>query len=410
MHRIALLSAVCALLIPASVQAQASQDGSQAAAEAKLHLGPLALQPKLAIRNLGVDTNTLNASEAPERDVTATVSPELQSWLRVGRLHLTSTSSIDWNYFQRLSSQRSFNGAQAGRADLSLGYVRPYVGGRIARSRQRPNLEIDARVERTTREAQAGIDFLISPRLTFTLGAVDRTFEFGEAIVGEVVLADALNRDERASALEGRFVLTPLTSLVFETEYRQDRFERTTSRDTDTVLVEGGLEFKPLALISGRARVGFRHFAPRDATMPEFRGLTSDVELSYLVRDLTRVTVTVARDLEYSFEPTEPYYVSTGTQVQVVQALGSSWDLVGRAGRTTLAYERLSAVIVPGGATSLAGTARVDRMLVGGGGVGRRLGTDVRVGIDIDRVARRSVVPTRSYAGIRVGGSVTYGF
>ena len=90
--------------------------------------------------------------------------------------------------------------------------------------------------------------------------------EFGEAVVGEVALADALNRDERASAFEGRFVLTPLTSLVFETEYRQDRFERTTSRDTDTVLVEGGLEFKPLALISGRARVGFRHFAPREAT------------------------------------------------------------------------------------------------------------------------------------------------
>src|SRR5688572_4234775 len=173
MHRITFLSAICALLIPVSLQAQASQDGSQAAAEAKLHLGPLALQPKLAIRNLGVDTNTLNASESAERDVTATVSPELQSWLRMGRLQLSSTSSIDWNYFQRLTSQRSFNGAQAGRADLSLGYVRPYVGGRFARSRQRPNLEIDARVERTTREAQAGMDFLISPRLTFTLGAVN---------------------------------------------------------------------------------------------------------------------------------------------------------------------------------------------------------------------------------------------
>lgn len=410
MHRIAFLSAVCALLIPVSVQAQASQDGGQAAAEAKLHLGPLALQPKLAIRNLGVDTNTLNTSEGAERDVTATVSPELQSWLRIGRLQLSSASSIDWNYFQRLSSQRSLNGAQAGRATLLLGYVRPYVGGRIARSRQRPNLEVDARVERTTREAEAGVDFLVGPRLTLTLAAAERTFEFGEALVGEVVLADALNRDERASALQGRFVLTPLTTLVFETEYRQDRFERTAARDTDTVLVEGGLEFRPLALISGRARVGFRHFAPRDATMPEFRGPTSDVELSYLVRDLTRVTVTVARDLEYSFEPTEPYYVSTGTQVQVVQALSNSWDLVARAGRTTLAYERVTAV-VPGGTTSLvAGGARIDRMLVGGGGVGRRLGTDVRVGIDVDRVARRSVVSTRSYAGIRVGGSVTYGF
>lgn len=411
MHRIAFLGALCALLIPVSVQAQASQDGSQAAAEARLHLGPLALQPKLAIRNLGVDTNTLNANEGAERDITATVSPELQSWLRVGRLQLSGSSSIDWNYFQRLSSQRSFNGAQAGRADLSLGYVRPYVGGRIARSRQRPNLEIDARVERTTREAQAGMDFLFGPRLTLTLAAVSRTFDFGEAALGDVVLADALNRDERASALEGRFVLTPLTSLVFETEYRQDRFERTTSRDTDTVLVEGGLEFKPLALISGRARVGFRHFAPREATMPEFRGLTSDVELSYLVRDLTRVTVTVARDLEYSFEPSEPYYVSTGTQVQVVQALGSSWDLVGRGGRTTLAYERITSSGVPGGTTALiAGGARVDRILVGGGGVGRRLGTDIRVGIDVDRVARRSVVSSRSYAGIRVGGSVTYGY
>ena len=93
------------------------------------------------------------------------------------------------------------------------------------------------------------------------------------------------------------------------------------------------------------------------------------------------------------------YYVSTGVNVEVQQALGSAWDVVGRLGRTGLDYQGLGPI-----------GSRVDHVVVAGGGIGRRLVTDVRVGLDVDRAARHSTLLTRQYAGVRVGGSVTYGF
>ncbi len=397
--------ALCALLVSTPAFAQIE---SGPPPDARLRLGALALEPKLALRNVGIDTNALNQSGSAEQDATATLTPELQAWLRVSRLQLSSVSSVDWNYFQRLTSQRSFNGAEQVRAELALVHLRPYIQGSAARSRQRPNLEIDARVEHTTIRAGAGVVLQLGPKLAIDLSRERRILEFGDTEVDAVRLAESLNRREEETSVSGRFALTPLTSVVVDARYRQDRFDRAAERDTDTTAVTGGLEFKPLALISGKARIGWRRFTPLGDRLPEFRGVISDVELSYLAADLLRVTATVTREIEYSFEPVEPYYVSTGTQLSLVQALGTVWDVVGRVGRTSLAYERLEGL--PASVATASSRARVDRIVVVGGGLGRRLGSDIRVGVDVDRAARRSDAANRSYEGIRVGGSVTYGF
>ena len=68
-------------------------------------------------------------------------------------------------------------------------------------------------------------------------------------------------------------------------------------------------------------------------------GVISDVDLRYQLRDLTRLAVTVARNLDYSYEVEDPYYVSTGLEATVTQALGSGWDVVARGGRTRLDYK-----------------------------------------------------------------------
>jgi hypothetical protein len=52
---------------------------------------------------------------------------------------------------------------------------------------------------------------------------------------------------------------------------------------------------------------------------------------------------------------------------------------------------------------------RVDRVGMLGGGVGYRVGPDVRIGIDVDRERRRSAIEVREYQGFRTGLSVTYG-
>ncbi len=112
------------------------------------------------------------------------------------------------------------------------------------------------------------------------------------------------------------------------------------------------------------------------------------------------------RDLDYSFEDTDYYYVSTGGSVQLTQELGAGWDVNATIGRTNLAYPTIQVAIdgVPGG------PAETDRVAVVGLGAGRRLGSDVRVGINVNHMQRRSPIAGRSYQGYGVGGTVSYGF
>jgi hypothetical protein len=403
MHR-ALMAGLLLALWPASPLA-AQTPAEAGAADAPLRLGPLALDPRIALRNLGVDTNALNDASSPTRDLTATIGPELDAWLRVGRLHVASQSKVDWNYFQALTSQRSLDLSEEGRIDLALEYIVPHVSGRYLRTRQRPNLEIDGRVERLITGAAAGVQLNAGAKLSVDLAHERRTIDFGDASFAGVGLAPALNRRERETTLTARYALTPLTTVVIKAVHERDRFEFSPARDTDSIALLPGLELKPLALVAGSVTVGVRQFRSTSGALPRFTGLVSDLDLRYQAGELVRFDVGFDRDLEYSFEPLEPYYLSSGVNLGVTQALGASWDAVLRVTRTTLDYRAWT-----GDALTAVAASRLDTVRSVGGGIGRRLAEAVRVGVDVDRVERRSSAAGRSYEGLRVGGSVTYGF
>ena len=249
-----------------------------------------------------------------------------------------------------------------------------------------------------------GVRANIGAKLTLDLAQERRRMDFDDLQVRDISLDDALSRRETETTLTARYLLTPLTTLVAQAARRRDRFLRSPLRNADTQAVSGGLVFKPLALIAGTATAGVRRFTPLDSTLPAFEGVIANIDLAYLMRDLTRWTVAVARDVDYSYETTDPYFVSTGVNASITQALGGGWDVVARGARTTLDYQALTTASGAGSA------GRRDRVTVFGGGIGRRLGTDVRVGLDADKSRRRSTVAGRGYEGVRVGGSVTYGF
>ena len=59
--------------------------------------------------------------------------------------------------------------------------------------------------------------------------------------------------------------------------------------------------------------------------------------------------------------------------------------------------------------TTVAAPDRTDRIRNYGGGVGVRMGEELRLGFNIDNERRTSVLEDREYKGLRYGVSITYG-
>src|SRR5262249_30221630 len=145
--------------------------------------------------------------------------------------------------------------------------------------------------------------------------------------------------------------------------HSEDRFENDHLRDSDSNQISGGLKFDQLALVKGGLQFGWRDFKPVNATVPGFTGFTTAVDLSYVFLSTTRFAFTTTRDVQYSYDVNQPYYVQTGFTVSATQQVFGPLDLQGRAGAARLAYRSRTNV-------SVADPNRVDHTRTYGVGVG----------------------------------------
>ena len=135
--------------------------------------------------------------------------------------------------------------------------------------------------------------------------------------------------------------------------------------------------------------------------MPPYRGATAAVGLSYRLLGTTRLGVEATRDVQPSFERTQPYYLETGVSASVQQQLYGSFDVLARTGIRRLAYRDRKGVVVQV-------SNRTDRVRTFTLGAGYRLGLDKRIGFTIDHENRTSSVDESQYSGLRYGISITY--
>ena len=211
-----------------------------------------------------------------------------------------------------------------------------------------------------------------------------------------------MNRTVSAEAINLRHELTPLTSLTFEVGREQDRFEFSPLRDSDSTRVTVGVKLDPAALIKGGVVVGYRDFEPLDPTLAGFRGTTVAADLSYVLFGTTRFAVKGTRDVQYSYDVNQPYYVQSGINFEISQQIVGPLDAVGRVGTARLEYRDRAGAVV-------AVSNRVDHIENYGGGLGYHVGRDTRIGFNIDQYQRLSPVSGRQYKGLRYGIAVTYG-
>jgi hypothetical protein len=109
----------------------------------------------------------------------------------------------------------------------------------------------------------------------------------------------------------------------------------------------------------------------------------------------------VTRDIQYSFEVVNPYYVQTGWIIGLAQRVIGKWEGRLTGGQDRLAFRStLPLELIPR-------SDRIDRI---GGGVGYALSAETSVGFMVESYFRTSNVPGFRFQTIRSFGSVNYGF
>jgi hypothetical protein len=376
---------------------------------ARVRFGPVALAPVVRVTNAGGDSNVFNVNEIdhPTSDFTADVSPAVDAWIRMRRLRLNGHSQLEYVYFRELSELRSLNTENSAHLELLLNRLTPYVNATLVNTRSRPGFEVDAFARRRDDSARVGADVRLTGKASAGLyGGRSRVVYEGGTLYLGTDLAHAFNHTETIGGAAFRYAATPLTTVAVSLEQQRDRFAFSSDRNSDSFRVMPAVEFKPLALISGRAAVGFRRFSFVQGDVPDIEGVVADVDLTYTLRGRTQFTVAARRDLEYSYRDLQNVYVIAGFTVSATQRIGDGWELRGTVGRFHLDY-RNTFQAGAGLAGETAGPGESDLSL--GMGIGYHIGRS-RVGFNVDRYQRSSLAVGRDYERLVVGSSLTYIF
>jgi hypothetical protein len=365
-----------------------------------IRFGPLGISPTLAITDVGVDSNIFSDPVNPQEDFTATVVPRVQVRLRAGRMLLSAGNSTGFVYFHDFAEERNVNYSWDARADFTFARIQPYLGGALLDTRDRLNAELDIRAPRRQASVNGGARVAVASRtsLTFDVRRSHLTFDEGVSFEG-VPLSRTMNDLTDTYDTGLLFALTPLTTVGLTAAWQRDRFDEAPERDADSFRIAPTLQFDPNALIQGSVAVGYRRFTPLGPALAPYAGLFVQTSLGYTLLERTRFDLRATRDVQYSFEIDQPYYVSTGARLEITHQLVGPVDVRLTAGRERLGYREME---------SGAGE-RTDTVDTVGAGIGYRLRDDIRLGISWESTNRTSDRPDRRYDRRRLVASLSYG-
>jgi hypothetical protein len=368
---------------------------------APLRFGWIALDPRIGLTNVGVDTNVFNTEGGGEQDFTFALTPGTQLFMRTGKGLLTVDAQAEFVYFNRFDSERSVNTSASGLYQLRFNRMQPYMSVSTLNTRQRPGYEIDARARHYETDFHVGNELRVASKSMVTADYRHLNYSFaGDEVFAGRPLNQELNRTLNSVALGWRQRLTALTTWVTRVSHESERFVFEDTRNSDSFRFTSGFDLGRFALIRGSAYVGFRTLrAAAGGELPSFSGATADIDVAYTAPTQTRFSVAINRDVQYSYERATPYYLQTGWTATLTQRVFGPWDVQASGGRDRLSYQSRNA-------------ASVRRDFIGrvGGGIGYALGDQVRAGFDVISFYRSSDLPGREYGGVRAGLSIMYGY
>lgn len=402
-------AAVCPTLLLATLalpaQAQIQVVGASAQPDG-FRIGPIRLQPTLAIRNIGVDNNVFNSSSGRRTDNTFVFAPGLRAYWPVGeRIRLVGRAGLDIAYFARESEERYVDSAASGDIEIDVGPLMFFGGGGGGNHRSRFTIEIDERVKRHIEHARAGLLARIGSRarVAFEASTDRETYDEATAQNGDVIKR-ALDRRNVAGSVELRYRITHKTTLVTLARRDEDEFTNDpTPNEAQSYLYLGGLELSPKALMGGAVLFGARVFPPTEQqVVPVHTGLAYRATIERRLTWFALAEVLALRDIEYSVYPGNSArnernsYEYSRVTLRLSFALPK--DVVARS---AVGYER-SDYLLP---VEQAGASidRVDRRVTLQGALLWPVGKHLRVGGTVTWAQRRSNFQGIDYRGASYG-------
>jgi hypothetical protein len=380
--RLTIVAVVAALLLPGPALAQGQ--GPLPVAEGRIPLGEvLSITPAVVVV-AGHDTNAIRTNTGTPASEFYGV-PQVEGWLGRGRNRLNFASAVE------LSQQQ---GEQNGVQDVRVRNLNQYYmarldigGARIAlqavggwRNHYAPPTDFvgfELGIKSRRIETESGLQAIVRPGGRISLvGLVNYgrlRYDADEVFQGSS-LQQNLNRNITNYGGEVQVAVTPLTSLGASINYYTDRFLYAPERDGNGMRVMAGASFQPLALISGRAEAGYMQYKPLRFPV-NYGGPAYNVGLTF-TRAPFFVDVAARRSIEFSFDPSQGYYVSDGIDTFGTIALGpgARWEIFGRAQVRGMQ---------PRGPQALREPFRGLELYKGG--LVRRFGDILRIGADIER-------------------------
>ena len=411
MRNITFITMLLAALAPSSLFAQTPTNNAATIDDIRtsyrVHVGPFHVNPTILLKEVGVDSNVFNQAGEQKSDFTMTLTPKADVAVTFARRALVkATVGSDLVYYQKYATERSLNPLGTLRAEAYAHRLTLFAEGTYLNTRQRPNFEIDLRSRHRENDVQAGGELRLTPKFSIEVAGRRAVASYdADAMFGGTSLQATLNRTTTGVVGTVRHRATPLTTFAVRFDRLADTFMFSPVRDSRSFRVMPGVEFKPRALVSGNAWVGYRRFTPDSpGVLPQFSGLVADLGLSYTLLGATTFGVSYHRDLAYSYEVENPFFVDNSIGASIRRALGGRFDSIVSIDRHTYEYERLltaAATLFP----------RTDTTWVYGANIGYRVRRGTRIGFGANYYQRDSTtVRLVQYTGLRYGATVNYGF
>ncbi len=354
-----------------------------------LSLGRIKVAPGLIIREIGWDSNVFDEpdAESPKEDYVASFQPDASIFTRLRLFKISAYAGSELTYYKKYASEQSVGHALRGRVDILLSRFRPFIGGGQTKSRTRPNGEIDVRANRKEEELSGGLSFDLGAHSLVYVSAVQTYNGFESAVQSGVDLGESLTRDSYLYQGGVRTDLTPLLTFTLSGGLREDRFRADPTRDSDSLTASAQFGFAPQAVVSGGATFSYRKMKPVDPLVTPFEGILGSVTLTYPFLEIGRFNFSLTRNIEYSFDSVEAYFLENTANIAYTHHLFGVVDAQVRAGRSYFDYSARP--------TSAARTDTLDTVA---GSLGYNLRNRTRVAVNYEYSRRRSeLLAERNY-------------